>query len=96
MAAGQGSASVISHRGRLTPVLLNLPTMTHRCVTKHSAESVRGNFLLLRISARIEQGYSLLYRTVSHANLVLSLDSAQKAEHGLDQFVFLVLELMVW
>lgn len=33
---------------------------------------------------------------MSHANLISSLYSARKAEHRLDQFVFLVLELMVW
>lgn len=36
------------------------------------------------------------YHPVSHANLILSPDSARTAEHGLDQLVFLVLELMVW
>lgn len=95
MVDGRGSVN-ISHRGTLTPVLLNLHATTRRYITKNFKESVRGNFLLLRISARNEQGYSLLYRPVSHANLILPLYCAWKAENRLDRFAFLVLELVVW
>lgn len=75
----QGSTNIGSHRGVLTPVLLNLLAMTHNCVAKSRTESVSGDFLFLWISARNEQGYSLFYRPVSHANFILPLDSARKA-----------------